>query len=321
MNTKQRILALLESSRNQSISGERIAEELNISRNAVWKAVKELQKAGYKIEAVTNKGYRLSEDNDILSAQGMLPYLAEKSTAEKIFVHDTLESTNKTAKEMAISGASHGSVIIANHQTAGKGRFGRAFHSPAGCGLYMSLILHSAQLRFSTPTLITAFAAVCVCEAIESISCKKPQIKWVNDIFTDGRKICGILTEAVTDFESGSTGWIVTGIGINFRKSELPEDLQRIAGAIFETEKLSVTRNRLCAEVVNRMIFSEIDEKEMLKKYRQRMFILGKTVTVTGSAEAYEAVAVDIDDTGRLLVKKKSGEILALSAGEISIKI
>lgn len=328
MSSKKQILALLESGRGRNISGGFIAKQLNISRNAVWKAVKELEKEGYKIEAVTNKGYRLSEDNDILSVQGMLPYLSPKNISEnipeRIFVHDVLESTNKTAKEMAVSGAEHGTVIVTDSQTAGKGRYGRAFHSPPGHGLYMSFILHPSKLCFSTPTLITAFAAVSVCEAVEAVSDKNPQIKWVNDVFIDGKKICGILTEAVTDFESGNTQWIVVGIGVNLRISpaELPEDLKQVAGAVFEKDNLPITRNRLCSEIANRIIHPENhNEKEMLEKYRQRMYMLGKKVLVTGTAETYEAVAVGIDDIGRLIVKRNNGELLSLSAGEIRIKL
>jgi BirA family biotin operon repressor/biotin-[acetyl-CoA-carboxylase] ligase len=328
MSTKKYILELLENNKGTAsgkyVSGEEIAGQLNVSRNAVWKAIKELEKDGYKIKAVTNKGYSLCEENDILSVQGMLPYLVQKDISERIFVYGVLESTNKTAKEIAVSGAEpvlKSTVIAANHQTAGKGRYGRAFHSPPNCGLYMSFILHPSQFSFTTPTLMTAFAAVCVCEAIESISCKKLQIKWVNDIFIGGRKVCGILTEAVTDFESGSTSWLVVGIGVNFKNSGFPEDLQKIAGAVFEEDNPPVTRNRLCAEIVNRMIFGEINEKEMLRKYKQRMCMLGKKILVTSTAENYEAVAVDIDDIGRLIVKKADGEIVSLSAGEISIKI
>jgi BirA family biotin operon repressor/biotin-[acetyl-CoA-carboxylase] ligase len=324
MSSKKNILALLENRRDEYISGEYIAEQFNISRNAVGKAINEIKKDGYKINAVTNKGYCLCDDNDILSVQGMLPHLSQINTSEKIFVHDILESTNKTAKEKAISGAEHGTVIIANCQTAGKGRYGRAFYSPLNYGIYMSFILRPSQFYFSTPTLITAFAAVSVCEAIETISDKKPRIKWVNDIFIDKKKICGILTEAVMDFESGNTQWIVVGVGINFNKPpsiDFPEDLQQIAGAIFETDSLPTTRNCLCSEIINRIIHSEShDEKKILEEYRRRMYILGKKVSVTGGTETYEALALDIDDIGRLVVQKDNGEILPLSSGEIRVK-
>lgn len=321
MGTKTRILALLENNRGQSISGEYIAEQFKISRSAVWKAIKALERDGYKINAVTNKGYRLCDDNDILSAQGLAPFLARKEAADKIFVYSSLESTNKTAKEMALANAEHGTVIIADSQTAGRGRYGRKFFSPPGHGIYMSLILRPAHFGFSTPTLITAFAAVSVCKALEEIAGKVPKIKWVNDIFLDDKKICGISAEAVTDFVSGNIEWIVVGIGINFSTpaSGFPEELRHIVGAVFSDA--STTRNRLAGEVINNMLSHQYGEKELLAEYKARLMVLGRRVTVTGSGQPYEATPVDIDEIGRLIVKTDTGEVLTLASGEVSIKM
>ena len=324
MSTKTNILALLENERGQSISGEAIATQLHISRNAVWKAVNELKKDGYNIESVTNKGYCLSADNDILSVQGMLPFLSHQENADRIFIYDTLESTNKTAKEMAISKAEHGTVIIAESQTSGRGRYSRVFHSPSGHGIYMSLILRPAKLGFTTPTLVTSFAAVCVCEAIEAITNAEPKIKWVNDIFMNGKKICGILTEAVTDFESGSIEWVVVGIGINFSTplEAFPKDLQQIVGSIYPDGNVEATRNQLVAEILNRMVFStkEYSEANIMAKYKQHLFMLGQEVIVSQVNETYKATALDIDETGHLIIQKESGEVLCMSSGEISIR-
>ena len=265
MSTKYRILELLEQNRGDSISGERLAGILNVSRNAVWKAVKELEKEGYSIEAVTNKGYRLSDQNDIVSIQGIKPFLSPQSKlyAENIKIYKTLESTNKTAKEMAVAGAEHGTVIIADSQTKGRGRYSRSYFSPSG-GLYMSIILRPEVLNFENPTSVTAFAAVAVCEAIESISEKTPKIKWVNDVLIDEKKVCGILTEAVTDFESGSLDWIVLGIGINvyIKTEDFPDDLQTSATSIFPNEKMFGVRNKLSAEIINRILVYEITPRE-----------------------------------------------------------
>jgi len=325
MSTKKSVLALLENRRGENVSGEYIAKHISVTRNAVWKAVNELKKDGYKIKAVTNKGYCLCDDNDILSVQGMLPFLSDKEISDRIFIHASLESTNKTAKELAVSGCEHGTVVMADHQTAGKGRYGRGFFSPPGHGIYMSFILHP-QLwhRDITPTLVTSYAAVSVCEAIETTTGKAPQIKWVNDVFLDGKKICGILTEAVTDFESGNTQWIVVGIGINFitPKTGFPEEIRSVAGSLFSEEKPTITRNELAAIVANRMfdIGNRLGNKAMIAEYRKRLMMLGKTVIVSGGNEAFEAVAVDIDDVGRLIVKRDDGEIVMLSSGEVSVR-
>ena len=322
MTTKQHILTLLESNRGESISGEHIAKQLNLSRNAIWKAIKELRIDGYKIEAVTNKGYCLCSDNDILSVQGMLPFLKNKDFADKIIIYDSLQSTNKTAKEMAISGAAHGMVIVANSQVSGRGRYDRQFHSPPG-GVYMSIILHPEQLSFEVPALITALAAVAVCEAVETLTEKTLCIKWVNDLYLNEKKVCGILTEAVTDFESGNIQWIVVGIGVNFntKEDDFPDDLRNVAGSILSNKNRSVTRNQFIAQIINEVLFYSVcDHEKILRKYKKRLMTLGKKIIVVSTREKYEVTAVDIDDIGRLIVKTENNEIRALSAGEIKLQ-
>ena len=221
---------------------------------------------------------------------------------------------------MAIAGAEHGTVIISDHQTAGRGRYSRDFFSPAG-GLYMSVILRPEVLHFDSPTTVTAFAAVSVCEAIEAVSDKAPEIKWVNDIFVDGKKAGGILTEAITDFESGSLEWIVLGIGVNVcvRPEDFPDDLRSLATSICTGERTSGVRNRLAAGIINRILgFNEPPgEKEIFEKYRKRLMMLGKEMTVVQGQTTFKAAAVDIDPFGHLIVKKESGEVITLFSGEI----
>ena len=324
MTTKNSVLALFENNRGRYVSGEFISKQLNVTRNAVWKAVRELVKNGYRIQAITNKGYFFYDDNDILSVQGISPFLSAVEYSDRIHVFNSLESTNITAKELAASGAEHGAVVIADSQTAGRGRFDRSFFSPPGHGIYMSFILHPTKLWSDAPTIITSFAAVAVCRAIEALTDKSPQIKWVNDVFLSGKKICGILTEAVTDFESGNVQWAVSGIGINFSapKTVLPEELRHVIGAIFTEETPTITRNQLTAEVINQMMsFGSLDNiKEILKEYKRRLFMLGGKVQVISLTESYEAIALDIDDIGRLIVKKTTGEVVSLSTGEISVR-
>jgi len=324
MSTKNHVLKMLENNRGQHISGAHMAEELGISRNAIWKTVKRLEKEGHKIKATKNRGYCLLDDSDILSVVGMLPFLSDKQASKKIHIHASLESTNNTAKQLAISGAAHGTVVMAECQTAGKGRYGRSFFSPPGQGIYMSFVLRPTGRRWAdAPTLLTIYAAVSVCRAIEELTKKEPKIKWVNDIFLDGKKICGILTEAVTDFESGSVHWAVVGIGINFKpaKTGLPEELKKIVGSVFEEDKASLTRNELAANIINHMIDFEahIGKKETLNEYKKRLMMLGEKITVVGPKETYEAIARDIDDAGRLIVEKENGEIVPLFSGEIKI--
>lgn len=325
MSTKNRILELLEQSRGQSISGQQIAAILDVSRNAVWKAVKELQKDGYNIVAVTNKGYCLTDENDIVSIPGIKPFLSEKSQpfSEKIHIYKSLESTNKTAKEMAVAGEGHGTIVIADCQTMGRGRYSRKFFSSPGSGLYMSIILRPEGLVFENPTSITAFAALSVCEAIETVSKKTPMIKWVNDIMIDGKKVCGILTEAVTDLESGGLDWVVLGIGINvyIPTEDFPKELQSLAASVYPNKREPGARNRLYAEIINRILGWDTapTEKEIFEKYKKRLMMLGEYVTVITGQEEYIATAVDVDSAGHLIVRKESGELVTLLSGEIKI--
>jgi len=329
-NTKNKILELLEKNRGESISGEDIAKMLNVSRNAVWKAVNSLKKEGYGISSANNRGYALLPGSDILSVAGILPYLNENTYASNIHIYDTLESTNKTAKEMAVSGCDHGTIVIANTQTSGKGRYKRGFYSPPDSGLYMSFVFRAEILRFQNPSLITASVAVVVCRAIEAVSEKRPKIKWINDIFIEDKKICGILTEAVTDFESGSIDWIVVGIGINVgnKKDDFPAELAQIAGSIFsgadeEGKKETAARNRLAAEIINRCFCLKtwLDDETVYSEYRERSMLLGRRITVTLPDEAYEADAIDVDINGHLVVRKNDGETVSLPSGKISINL
>ena len=321
MTTKLRVLTLLEQKRGQSISGESMAAELSLSRNSVWKAIQELRREGYQISAGQNRGYMLDFENDILSVQGMLPFLQNTGSADNIKVFDSVENTNKTAKELAISGAEHGTAVIANYQTAGRGRFNRSFFSPEG-GLYLSVVLHPERLALESPTLVTAFAAVSACRVIERLCGRKPAIKWVNDIFLDKRKLCGILTEAVTDFESGVIQWIVVGIGVNFsiKKEDFPPELCDTATSLYPTGKAELTRNQLAAELINALT-ADVNAIDLPGEYKSRLMMLGEKITVNAANESFTATATDIDALGRLVIEHEDGRRQALSAGEISIKL
>jgi len=323
MSTKQKTLELLEKNRGQFLSGAEMAKAIKISRNSVWKAIHSLKKEGYQIEAVSNRGYKLAEDNDILSVAGMLPDLLNEEWAPNIKIFSSLESTNKTAKELAINGQVHGTVIIADSQTAGKGRLGRSFHSPAGSGIYMSFILRPVCLPFDNPTAVTAFAAVAVCETIATLSGKTPKIKWVNDIFVDGLKICGILTEAISDLENKSFQWLVLGIGINVSTvtEDFPEALRQIAGSLYPDGKKPMTRNRFVATLINQILGDHAygSEQALYEKYKEYLFIIGQNIVVTEPKNTYEATAIDINSKGHLIVKKADGAMVTLVSGEVSI--
>ena len=325
MNTKEQVLQMLEAQRGTYLSGEQLAQRLAVSRNAVWKAIRDLRSAGHQIDAATNRGYCIPADADTLSLAGMLPYLAPEIVPGRIQVFPTLPSTNQTAKELALSGAPHGTAVIAAEQTGGRGRYARRFVSPEG-GLYLSVILHPERLQFAHITAVTAFAAVAVCEAIEQVTGLSPRIKWVNDLFLGDRKVCGILTEAVTDIESGSLGWIVLGIGINVntRTADFPPELREIAGALYpDGAPVRGSRCRLAAEILNRTagLQAPPQERDVMAAYRARLMMLGQTVTVHEGERSYQALAVDLDDAGHLILQSPDGTRRTLSAGEISLSL
>lgn len=333
MSTKGNVLKALEENKGATVSGEELATLLNRSRAAIWKAIQELRKEGYHIDAITNKGYCLSQDSDMLSAEGILPYLSDSTAADRIHVFKQLESTNLTAKRMALDGAPAETVVIAEEQTKGKGRMGRSFYSPSGSGIYMSFILAP---RFDTAksVLITTAASVAVCKAIEKVTGISCQIKWVNDVYMNGKKICGILTEAVTDFESGRIHYIVLGIGINYStsKTAFPKELSGIAGSLYEgaTED-HISRNRLIAEIINQVfaVNERLESREFISEYKARSFVLGKEIRIIPTIgpdaernfdEGIPATVMDIDGDGGLVVKYQDGTVSTLNSGEISIR-
>lgn len=323
MELKQQILEILEENRGKSISGSWMAKKLYVTRSAVWKNIKQLQKEGYHIEAVPNLGYSLQPSNDILTTQSITPYLVGKATNFVLDVRKTVTSTNIIAKEMAAGGACEGTVVIASEQTNGKGRMGRSFYSPPSTGLYLSLILRP-KLSLDESLLITTGAAVAVAEAIEKLTNKEVLIKWVNDLFLDGKKVCGILTEASLNLENGGLEYAVVGIGINVSTRDFPDDIKEVAGSIFidKPQDQPIT-SILAANVLNNMAdaMDNLTDKSYLEEYKKRSFLLGKEIYVLKGKETLKAKAKEIDDRARLVVEYPDLSVEALSSGEVSIRM
>lgn len=321
MTVKEHILKLLENNRGKYYSGQDIAEEINVSRAAVWKAVKQLQADGYRIDAVSNKGYCMSDDNDIISADSIKKYLTVP--INNIEVYKTVTSTNDLAKQYALDLKPEGTVIVAREQTAGRGRKGRSFYSPISTGVYISVLLRP-ELTAEKTLYITTAAAVAVAKAIEKVSGKEAKIKWVNDIFVDGKKVCGILTEGAIDFETGKMQYAVLGIGVNIKKPEndFPSEIQNIAGSVFDTTDKEVS-SIIVAEILNNFMnyYKNLASKPFYEEYKKRMFLIGKHLTVYSGKDSYPAVAIDLDKELSLIVKDENGNIKKLNTGEVSIKI
>ena len=322
MSIKSETLHILESNKGRNISGQELADMLQVSRTAVWKAINSLKDEGYEIEAVSNKGYSLSTSSDVLSSEGIRLYLNEEFKNIPITVYKTIESTNSQAKLLAVQNTKHGTSIIAEEQTMGRGRFGRSFFSPSDSGVYMSIIL-KPKLNIENSVLITTAAAVAVCKAIEKFVNDKPRIKWVNDIFIGDRKVCGILTEAVTNFESGMMDSVILGIGINVKTKNIdfPIELQSTAGSIFDNND-NFIRNQLSAEIINNVleVSENLENKSFMSEYKERSMILGENILYNKNNNWYEGYALDIDDSGGLIVYTAEGQKITLNSGEVSIK-
>lgn len=324
MTTKEKLLALLEDSKGTFFSGEEIARTLQVSRAAVWKAVNALREDGYTVDAATNKGYRLSPDSDILSPQGIRRFLKPEYRDLDLTVLPTAPSTNALVREKANQGCPEGCVIIACEQTAGRGRYGRQFFSPVDSGVYLSLLLRPTAYSPQQATCLTAAAAAAMCQAIEAVTGQQPGIKWVNDIFLRGKKVCGILTEAAVGLETGTLNYMVLGAGVNlYPPAEgFPEGIQSIAGSVLE-HSCPEAKNRLVGEFLNRFwdFYSHPECRTYLEDYRARSLAIGRNVTVLSAGKAVSAYAYGIDDDFRLLVRYDSGKTEALSYGEIRIQL
>jgi BirA family biotin operon repressor/biotin-[acetyl-CoA-carboxylase] ligase len=296
MELKNQVLKILEENRGLSVNGAKLAEELYVTRSSIWKAVKALQKEGYHFEAVTNKGYCLLYDNDIVSAESIQPFIKKHADRFLLEVRQSVTSTNTIAKELASKGAREGTVIIAREQTEGRGRMGRTFYSPGSSGIYFTIILRP-RLNLEDSMLITTAAAVAVCKAIETIAKVKASIKWVNDIFVEGKKVCGILTEASINFESGGLEYAVVGIGINIETKDFPEDIRKVAGSVFQDKPGNTpVTSMLVAEVLNNLAecMDSLAEKSYLEEYRRRSFLLSKNILVLKGKEVIPAKAINL---------------------------
>ena len=238
---------------------------------------------------------------------------------------DTIDSTNTYAKKLAAEGASHGTVVIANHQTGGRGRMGRSFHSPAGTGLYMSVILRP-QCAPDALMHLTCATAVAACDAIENAVGIRPGIKWTNDLVFQGRKLAGILTELGLS-STGTVDYAVIGIGINCTQQpeDFPEDIRNIAGSLSWAAGNPVNRYQIAACLINKLFQMQqhlVSQKQaLLQQYRSDCITLRKDISLLrADGSVRHGKALDIDDEYRLLVRFENGDLETVSFGEVSIR-
>ena len=321
MTVKDDVLQMLEERRGEVLSGGETALALGVSRAAVWKAVAALRAEGHRVEASPGLGYSLGMDSDVLTEDGVRANLSADSAVRCVVCLDSVDSTNTYAKRLALSGAEEGTLVVANRQTAGKGRRGHEFLSPPGTGLYMTLILRPKQ-DIEQFQMITTAAGLSVCLAVEDLTSLQPRIKWVNDVYLAGedgveRKVCGILTEAVSDVETGAVESVVVGIGVNVMTRDFGPELENTAGSLFPE---GVGRARLAARIAEHLmdLAGRLGDPELIRLCRARSLLLGRRIRWMQDGRQCLGLAVDIDERGGLVVEPEGAVRISLRSGEVN---
>ncbi len=258
----------------------------------------------------------------MLSLEKIKNLLCEELQDIEINIFDEVTSTNTLLKEQG-KNKSEWCTVISSSQTGGKGRLGRSFYSPKDSGVYFSVLL-KPDLEIEKAILITTAAAVAVTRSLEILGCKDSQIKWVNDIFVNNKKVCGILTESVINTETKKLDFAVLGVGINLLKpkSGFPDDIKNIAGAVFGSEEVDI-KERFVAEFLNEFyrIYVNLTDSDFMEEYKEKCFCIGEEITVISGDTVRQGRAVSIDENARLLVEFIDNHTEFISSGEISIKM
>ena len=295
--------------KNDYVSGEKIGEELNLSRTSIWKAIQRLQQEGLEIDSIKNRGYKLIQGDLIL------PDLIQENTNLTIRYKPETKSTQTDAKEGIEAGNKGNTLYLSTCQTAGRGRFQRPYYSPSQGGIYMSLHIQP-NLPYEKLPSYTLLVAAAVYKAIKNLTMIEVDIKWVNDIYLKNKKIAGILTEAMTSVETGLVTDIIIGLGINFSIEDFPEYLKEKAGSLF-MQPAPISRNDLISEIWN--CFYNTDPDELLYIYKERSIVLGKEVTFQLDGKLKKGLAKEISKSGQLQVELANKHTIWLNSGEISL--
>lgn len=311
MSTKANILFYLQ---QQNYSGTQLAEKLNISRNAVWKAIQSLVAEGFVIEKQKN-GYHLTAQPTTLNETCIQTAFLN----DTVHVYPTIDSTNTQAKLYADTISTRG-VFIASEQTAGRGRYGRTFYSPMGSGVYISIIYPAKTIQKQLQ-LVTPLAAVALSRAITAQLGIDVGIKWVNDLFLNGKKVSGILTEAIYSVEAGVLDYIIIGMGVNVTTPEtIPNELVDVIGYLTNE---TVDMNNLAIAIVSELftLLDQLPRTDFMNEYIERSILVGQPVLVQKPTDTFEAIVKKITPDGLLIIEKENGEILSLEHGEVSIRL
>lgn len=323
---KTKILQILRQSEGY-ISGQELCEKLGVSRTAVWKVIKQLREQGYEIEAAQNRGYRLVAVPDVLSKQEMKSCMHTKWLGHNIFYYDEIDSTNTEAKRKAEAGEPHGTLVVADMQSAGRGRRGRDWSSPKHQGIFFTILLRPEIEPVNAP-MLTLVMAMAAARGISKRTGLETQIKWPNDIVINGKKVVGILTEMSAQIDY--VNHVVIGTGINVHQTSFPEEVAQKATSLdLEQENQGGTRifrAQLLEEILEQFeICYEIyiktqDLSGLMEEYNQQLVNKNRRVRVLDPLGEFEGQALGINTHGSLLVEKDGGEIVEISSGEVSVR-
>ena len=326
---KSEILRILREAGDECVSGQSLCEKFGVSRQAVWKNISQLKDKGFEIESVSNKGYILKNEPDIINDAAIQSYLSKECLCKKIETFDTLDSTNTKAKQLAEMGEAEGTLIVADEQTAGKGRRGRKWCSKKGVNVFFTLLIRP-KIEPKNLSGITLLAAMSVADAVKEVCGVKTMIKWPNDIVLEKKKICGILTEMSS--EMNYVNYAVIGIGININDDEIPDEIRENASSIYLETGKKTNRNKLTAKVVEKFdgyykrFLETKDLTAFIDEYNSMLISMNKEVKVLyGMAETARpdeeetGIARGIDGDGALLVETKDG-IKSIVSGEVSVR-
>ncbi len=320
---KTEILRVLLESKEEFISGEVLSDKLGVSRTAIWKNIEKLRKQGYYIISQTKKGYKLISEPDDLSESYIKVALGDFSFLKEVLYFETIDSTNNRAKILAEQGALEGTLIIAEEQTAGRGRLGRRWSSPKSNGLWFSLVLRP-NIAPSVASILTQVAAAAMAGAIEEVVDVSIGIKWPNDLWIGSKKLSGILTEMSAEFSR--VNYVVIGIGVNVNNESFNGELSDIATSI----KIETGKNIKRADIVVSFLEKFLPYYNEVIKYgysstalevcRDKSITIGKDVNIIKANDITPAKALEILQTGELLVKLDDGSEYAVNSGEVSIR-
>ncbi|MDO3409639.1 biotin--[acetyl-CoA-carboxylase] ligase [Saccharibacillus sp. CPCC 101409] len=321
--SRDRLLDMFEAAAGQYLSGEEISRRLGVSRTAVWKQIRRLKDAGYVFDAAPKLGYRLAASAAALDARRIEASLRTRRFGRSLTVLARTDSTQTEAENLARAGAPEGTLVVAEEQTSGRGRQGRVWHSPPGRGVWMSAVLRPEGPLTAVPQL-TLLAAVAVCRAIRAETGVQAGIKWPNDLLADGRKLCGILLEAVV--EDGRVRHCIMGIGIdaNLEEADYPEELRQKVTSLRRESGKEVDRSALIAAVMNEFesllsLHAEHGFQPIRLLWESLSVTLGREIVVRDARGERRGRAAGLGEQGELRLETEDGEVLPVYSGDIEL--